>query len=112
MMTVRRTPPAAGNGELATFDRFKDKLLVSLVALAVAAMWFFVRTEQAQVDAFHSDLAAVRAEIAEVRTRITADQTASSGQAARFGAQGEEALRRLDGIDKKLETLVEPLQRR
>jgi hypothetical protein len=107
--TARR--PVRGNGELATFDRFKDKLLVSLVALAVAAMWFFVRTEQHQVESFHLDIAAVRAEIAEVRTRLNADQNASSGQAARFGAQGEEALRRLDGIDKKIDTLVEPRRR-
>jgi hypothetical protein len=108
MLTVRHAHHAPSpNGELATFARFKDKLTVGLVALAVAAMWFFVRTEQSQVDGFHADLAAVRSEIAEVRNRITADQNASSGQSARFGAQGEEALRRLDAIDKKIDKLTE-----
>jgi hypothetical protein len=103
MMTASRRPPA---GELSTFGAFKDKLLLALVALAVAAMWFFVHSNQVQLDTFHADIAGVRAEIAEVRSRLNADQNASSGQAARFGAQGEEALRRLDGIDKKLDALA------
>jgi hypothetical protein len=107
MMTARKQPA----GELATFDRFKDKLLLGLVALAIAAMWFFVRANQAQVASFHADLAAVRAEIAELRGRLTADQNASTGQSARFGAQGEEALRRLDGIDKKMDLLIGPVPR-
>jgi len=102
MMTARK-PPA---GELATFSQFRDKLLLGLVALAIAAMWFFVRANQNQVAAFHADLAAVRSEIAELRGRLTADQNASTGQSARFGAQGEEALRRLDGIDKKIDQLI------
>jgi hypothetical protein len=102
MMTARKPP----SGDLSTFSAFKDKLTVGLVALAVAAMWFFVNANQKQVESFHADIASVRASIAEVRDRLNADQNASSGQAARFGAQGEEALRRLDGIDKKLDGIA------
>ena len=100
------TAHKARAGELSTFEAFKDKLLLALVGLAVAAMWFFVRSNQAELASFHADITAVRVEIMEVRNRLTADQNASSGQSARFGAQGEEALRRLDGIDKKIDLLV------
>lgn len=113
-MTPRKPAPdpLTGNGDLATFARFKDKLLVGFVGLAVAAMGLFIRSNAAELASirvdFHNDLVEVRAEVAELRTRLTADQNASTGQFARFGAQGEEALRRLDRIDKKLDVIAGP----
>jgi hypothetical protein len=115
MMTTRKAAVAPNGGELATLAKIKDRLILGLVAVAVALMSYFAHDNAKHFDDFKREqvaaIVAVRAEIAELRTRMTADQNASSGQSARFGAQGEEALRRLDGIDKKLDALVSPRRR-
>lgn len=107
-MTARR--PVPGEGELSTYQRFRDRLLLGLAAVVVMLMGFFVRQlaadNEAQRAAITMEISAVRGEIMEVRNRLTADQVASSGQTAAVAAQGAEALRRLDGIDKKLDAMT------
>jgi hypothetical protein len=99
-VTAPRHPHGAReDGELATYRRFRDRLLLGLAAAVVAMMAYFVHQNQLQVDRLDAALA-------ELTKRLTADQNASTGQSSRFGAQGEEALRRLDGIDKKLDAMA------
>lgn len=99
-MTRTKRPTAAnGNGgELATYSRFRDRLLLAMGALAVTLMAYFAHQNQNQVDALTSALS-------KLNERLTADQNVGAGQSARFGSQNEDVLRRLGEIEKKLDLL-------
>jgi hypothetical protein len=94
---VSRKP--AANGDLATYSRFRDRLLLGLATAVVALMGYFVHESQKQVDT-------LTVALSNLSIRLTADQNASSGENGRIGQQGAETMRRLDNIEKKLDTLT------
>ena len=105
------------NGDISTFAKAKDKILLGLVALAVAAMWFLAARSQvnsdavqAEIQALHTEITGVRAEVADTRagvaelhgivaTNLTSQQNGGGVSSGRE----DEAVRRLDAIDQKLD---------
>lgn len=53
-------PPPNGNGELSSYSRFRDRLLLTLASAVLAMMGYFVHVAQHQVDVLTAELHELR----------------------------------------------------
>lgn len=121
MPTRRRSAPpiTAGNGnggDLATFAKFRDRLLLWLAGvvgtLVVTGMGYFVHQSQLQTNQIRTDTQeqaqTLRKEIGELRDRLNAELSSHAAFQAAQTIQTSEVIRRLDLLDGKMDRVLVP----
>lgn len=86
-MTARRRAAENGNGgELSSYGRFRDRLLLTLAGAVLAMMGYFVHVAQHQVDVLTSELQELRE---KGNGQFNATTAQISGMTERIGAISE-----------------------
>lgn len=108
-MPPRRLPDAESGGDLASYSKFRDRLLLALAALAIGLMGYFVREAQTQAaEAKHDaqvQVEGLRTEIRELRDRLNGELNSTSAFRAEQVTAGAEIVRRLNVLDGKMDGL-------
>lgn len=94
-----------GDGDLANYSKFRDRLLLALAGLAISLMAYFVHQAQGQVDS-------VRVEIRELRERLNGELNDTAAFRSQQVAVGGEVVRRLNVLDGKMDGLTVLARRR
>lgn len=107
-----------GNGgDLSTYAKFRDRLLLWLVglvgALLIAGMSYFVHQSQLQTTQVRTDSQeqslALRKEIGELRDRLNAELSSHAAFQAAQTTLTAEVIRRLNLLDNKMDQILVPV---
>ena len=119
-MPARRAPQAVppvrngeNGGEISSFGKFRDRLLLWLAATlgsaVVAGMMFFVHASQLQTDQVRADAReqgeVLRRELGELRDRLNAELASHAAFTAGQTTQDAEVIRRLNQLETKVDLI-------